>query len=121
MSRRFFHRSDENQEAMVKVLRQLGVKVHVWGEEADLICQFGGMTLLCEVRQPGPRVARKGRQARFQESFMVRWIQTTEDCEEVARTMRRWHVACASTGLDTPAQLHHAAAPSEMASAGNAT
>jgi hypothetical protein len=94
MPRRYFHRSDSNQTDMVKILRSLGIKVHVWGEEADLICQYGGMTVLCEVRPADkPREAREGRQERFQDVFMVKWLQTGEDCVELANTLRKWQSA----------------------------
>ena len=67
----------------------------MWGAEADLICQYGGMTMLCEVRPEGhPREPRKGRQKAFQDHFMVYWLQTTEDCEQLAKTLRKWQDAC---------------------------
>jgi hypothetical protein len=91
MPRRYFHRTDVNQPDIVKALRALGLRVHCWGEEADLIVQYGGMTMLCEVRPEGaPRKARKGRQKEFQEHFMVHWLQSTDDCLNLAKTLRRW-------------------------------
>lgn len=98
MPRRYFHRSDENQSEMVHTLRKLGIKVHVWGEQADLICQFGGMTVLCEVRPDGkPKEARKGRQKAFQQTFMVKWIQTQDDCIALAKTLKAWQMAVMQT------------------------
>jgi hypothetical protein len=89
MPRRYFHRKDANQDEMVDTLRSLGVRVHCWGEEADLIVQYGGMTMLCEVRPEGhAQEARKGRQKRFQEHFGVRWLQTVDDCVELAKVLR---------------------------------
>lgn len=50
--------------------------------------------MLCEVRQPGqPKKARKGRQEEFQKEFMIYWLQTTDDCLTLAKTLRRWHSA----------------------------
>jgi hypothetical protein len=99
MPRRYFHRSDSNQTEMVDALRNLGIRVHVWGEQADLICQFGGITVLAEVRpQDKPRQARKGRQERFQDEFMVYWLQTHADCLELARTLRRWQQLIVQAG-----------------------
>jgi hypothetical protein len=84
---------------MVECLRKLGVRVHVWGEEADLICQWGGMTMLAEVRPEGkPKQARKGRQERFQDEFNVYWLQTPADCLALAKTLRRWHELVSQAG-----------------------
>lgn len=94
MPRRYFHRTDGNQKDIVKTLRKLGIRVHVWGEEADLILQYGGLTMLGEVRPEGhPREARKGRQEEFQKEFMVKWLQNDDDCIDAAKTLKAWSVA----------------------------
>ena len=95
MPRRYFSRVDSNQTALVKVLRKLGLRVHVWNSEADLICQLGGLTVLCEVRaeKGGTQTARKGRQEKFQRDFMVRWIRTPEDCLELRNVLLAWSKA----------------------------
>jgi hypothetical protein len=89
MPRRYFHRTDLNQNALVKVLRKLGLRVHCWGEEADLIVQHQNrLTVLCEVRPEGmPRKARKGRQEKFHEVFEVVWLQTVEDCMDLYKQL----------------------------------
>ena len=95
MPRRYFHRKDANQDEIVKALRDLGLRVHIWGEQADLIVQWSGITMLCEVRQPGRREARKGRQQEFQKEFQVYWLQTTEDCAALKNTLQKWYLALA--------------------------
>lgn len=100
MPRRYFHRSDDNQAEMVKVLRALGLKVHCWDDEADLVVQHAGLTVLCEVRREGqPRKPRKGRQEKFQREFCVKWIQTQEDCIELAKTLRKWQQTLMTAGV----------------------
>lgn len=90
MPRRFFHRADENQAAIVKTLRKLGFAVEYW-DKADLVCQLFGITMLCEVRPPDrPKEARKGRQAAFQAKFNVYWLQTDEDCLALYNTLKGW-------------------------------
>lgn len=92
MSRRYFHASDKNQAAIVKTLRKLGIRVHIANEEYDLVAQFSGLTMLCEVRPADkPRKARKGRQEKFQKEFMVYWLQTDQDCLNLYETFKRWH------------------------------
>ena len=89
MPRRYFHRKDGNQDAIVKVLRQMGVSVHIWGEQADLILQYGWITVLAEVRPEGhPRQARKGRQSEFQSVFRVIWLQTVDDAQNAVKWLR---------------------------------
>ena len=94
MPRKYFHASDKNQAALVKVLRGLGVRVHIANEEYDLVAQWQGITMLCEVRPADkPKIARKGRQERFQREFCVYWLQTDEDCLNLFNTLRRWSSA----------------------------
>lgn len=100
MPRRYFHRSDGNQKGLVKTLRALGLSVHVANCEYDLVVQHGGLTMLCECRpvdsaEQGPR---KGRQAKFQEQFAVRWLRTNEDCVELHRVLQSWHRAIRAAG-----------------------
>ena len=85
------HKADANQKPIVDYLRQIGMRVHIWSAEADLIVQYAGLTMLCEVRPPDkPRVARKGRQEEFQKEFVVYWLQTFEDCNALRSTMMKW-------------------------------
>lgn len=87
-------RKDLNQDAMVDCLERLGIRVYLWGDAGDLIAQYGSMTALCEVRQAGqPKKPREGRQAKFHEKFVVSWLQTSEDCVELAKTLRKWQQA----------------------------
>lgn len=88
-------RTDRNQRELVEILRKAGIRVHIWNDHADLICQFGGATMLCEVRphKGGVQGAREGRQKRFQAEFMVKWLRTPEDALEAARTLKRWSAA----------------------------
>jgi len=83
---------DANQAEIVAVLRKAGIRVHCTNAEWDLTLQFGGMTMLAEVRPLTSSVkgARAGRQAAFQRDFMVRWIRTPEEALEAARTLRWW-------------------------------
>ena len=94
MPRKYFHASDKNQSAIVATLRKLGLRVHIANEEYDLVVQHNGITMLCEVRPADkPKVARKGRQEKFQREFCVYWLQTDEDCINLYNTLRRWHSA----------------------------
>ena len=94
MPRRYFHRTDLNQPDIVTTLRKLGFKVHCWGEEADLLVQFGGITFIVEVRPADkPRTARKGRQEEFQKEFSCYWLQTSADCLALKATALQWHKA----------------------------
>ena len=83
---------DANQAEIVETLRKAGIRVHCTNAEWDLTLQYGGMTMLVEVRPLTSSVkgARKGRQAEFQKEFLVRWIRTPEDALEAARTLRWW-------------------------------
>ena len=88
------HKKDANQDAIVDCLRKLGLRVHIWSAEADLIVQYGGLTMLCEVRPADkPKTARRGRQAKFQETFNVYWLQTPADCEILRKTLSKWSTA----------------------------
>ncbi len=92
-------RKDSNQTELVKCLRKLGARVHIWGQEADLIVQLGGMTMICEVRPPSvEKKPREGRQERFQGEFMVYWLQSTEDCQALVKTLRRWQDSISGRG-----------------------
>ena len=95
-------KTDANCSLIVKTLRKLGCRVHVTNDDWDLTVQRGGITMLCEVRGAGkPRKARKGRQADFQSEFMVYWLQTQEDCQNLAKTLIRWSEAVMN-GSRTP-------------------
>ncbi len=85
---------DSNLTSIVDALRKLGLKVHVTNGDWDLTAQFGGVTMLCEVRPEGkPKVPRKGNQERVHETLMIYWLQTVEDCLELNKTLRKWQQA----------------------------
>ena len=89
-----FRRKDKNQDAIVDTLRKLGIRVFVFGEECDLITQWNGLTMLCEVRPADkPNLPRPGRQAKFHDQFAVKWLQTDADCLELLEVFKRWHNA----------------------------
>jgi len=84
-------RTDANLTEVVKALRKLGLRVHVTNGDWDLTVQYGGQTMLCEVRQEGkPRKPRKGNQEAVHEKMTIYWLQTLEDCQQLAKTLRWW-------------------------------
>lgn len=44
------HRKDTNQDPIVEYLRKAGVSVSIIGEPTDLVCAWGGVTDLAEVK-----------------------------------------------------------------------
>ena len=85
---------DANCKSIVQCLRELGFRVHVTNGDWDLTVQYGGLTVLAEVRPADkPKTPRKGRQEAFQQDFSVYWLQTPKDCLELRKTLLKWSTA----------------------------
>ena len=86
-------RTDSNLTEIVGILRKLGLRVYIWNGAADLICAWGGISVVCEVRPANkPKKARQGAQEAFQALIPTYWLQTPADCLELVKTLRKWHL-----------------------------
>jgi len=67
-------RVDENQAEIVAALRQAGATVWIIGLPVDLVCGYGGKTLLMEIKTvTGKRNPKPARYTELQKSFMLDW------------------------------------------------
>lgn len=82
---------DSNCREIVKILRELGFRVWPVNLEVDLVVQYGGLTMLCEVRpEDKPKTTRPGPQERFHGDFNVYWLSTLQDCLNLRQTLVKW-------------------------------
>lgn len=85
---------DANCAEIVKNMRKLGLTVHVTNADWDLTVQYGGVTMLCEVRPADkPKKPRPGNQERLHEALMIYWLQTPQDCLNLRQTLIKWSTA----------------------------
>jgi hypothetical protein len=69
---RYNPKVDENQPAIVKMLRERGASVDIIGRPVDLLVGFNGQTAMVEVKNPATRYGRKGENGN-QKSFLSEW------------------------------------------------
>jgi hypothetical protein len=89
MSRHRTHRKDGNQDAIVKLFRDLGCSVWVIGRPTDLLVGVAGHNLLAEVKR------KNGKRTPGQEKFSQEWrgqhfiIRDAKDVPTIVNAMRR--------------------------------
>ena len=78
------HRSDANQEAIVKALRVAGMRVWVIGKPVDLLVSVRGRNELVEVK------AANGDLTKEQKEFIAEWpnkVHVVHDIDEAFRAL----------------------------------
>lgn len=86
---------DVNHTEIADAFEALGCRVWRVNQECDLVCQLGRISVLVEVRKPGPAKPRKGRQARFHEKYRVEFVQSVDDALALVKRLRLAWAACA--------------------------
>lgn len=87
----YARRVDGNHGDIRDAFRKLGCKVfdacRVGQGFPDLVVQYGGLTVLCEVK------TEKGKKTATQEGseMMARIVRNLEDVAETVATLRKWH------------------------------
>lgn len=77
-------RTDDNQEAIVKALRQIGVAVEIIKQPVDLLIHHRGVTSVMEVKNPDGR----DELTKDQVEFIARWPGTVHVVRSVEEAMR---------------------------------
>ena len=92
-------RTDANNTAIAEAAEALGVRVHRTNREWDQTWQYGGMTMLVEVKDgTKPPSARKLTKAeeKTHGKMMIRVVEDLDGVESAVKTLRKWHQAIMS-------------------------
>lgn len=89
-------RADGNKRQIVQRLEAHGVSVCDLEYPVDLLCGLGGVTFICEVKNPDTQYGRRGLNGQ-QAAFAVLWrggkiyeLRTAEDVDVVVAHVRGW-------------------------------
>lgn len=87
-------RTDSNNDEIAKAAEALGVRVHRTNREWDQTWQYGGLTMLVEVKDGSkPPSARKLTKAEeiTHSKMTIRIIKDLSDVKGAVDVLRRWH------------------------------
>jgi len=94
MSRRYLCKVDANQPAIVEAIRKAGATVlhmHMLGKGApDLAIGYGGMVLLCEVKQGNKKLTLDEQKWHEEWTGGVYLIRNIDDALNAVATLMRW-------------------------------
>jgi len=91
-------RVDKNLAETVGAFRKLGCSVWIVNAEVDLVAGWGGLSILCEVKNGALAPSRRKlttAQVKFRETWTggVRLVQNLNDVENTVRCLKSWHAA----------------------------
>lgn len=85
---------DENEPDIVATLRANGISVYLLDQPLDLLCGYGGVTVIAEVKMPRNKKGEPKKYTETQEAFLETWrgghtlLVTVDDALELARDMK---------------------------------
>ena len=90
---RYARRVDANLSEVAGAFRAMGCVVHITNADWDMTIQYGGITMLIEVKD-GKKVASKRKLTKLQErlhaSMCVRVVKDLSEVEGCVKTLRQW-------------------------------
>lgn len=102
MSRRYANRTDANHSEIRTAFRRLLGDKRVFDSSAvgdgfaDLVCQYGGLTLLVEVKTERGKLTK----AQKDSGLMMKIVRNLDDVEDAVRTLKRWSRNITAYGID---------------------